>query len=563
MRRRSHGLTLVETLVVLAVAGLLMAILIAILLPSADRKVRLEAERLAAFLTAASAESVMRDAPVRVVFDIDQGKAVRQVAKLGADITSALWQEDEKAEAFEVDSPVAFDTVDSAESPQQTSGDGYLIFRGERTEGAAVVLGHKEEEVFYTVLVPPNGAEIKVERGRQGRPSGGGTPLNRDLQPFADAMDTGGKLANMPTGGLGGVNPNNLNLGGNNPTRTAKRKSKGLDSRPNTNPPAQADPVTPSTNTGNDGVTPSAPKPALNSAKNEPPPVEPDPVPPPDPTPDAPPGGLGTTCLNDLQCGPADGWAKCNTAFGVCEIDPVGRALRMTDISVTQPADPQIRNIVESVLETQIALGRLHLLTYFDSGKVWLVQGERAGEQTTQNDALIKRFRQVNSFPSYPGADLPSEGYTCDENRRCEVAFELADEEIQIYIQKFDNPPVNTCNYSVLTLQVSVEVRVTIADDLSTTVTGGAEDNQPNSYIRLTALLGTGAARNVPVQGQTLYDLLQEEIPLESAAPDDVGDINGDGQPDSWRFVFEGSAEAVSLAQPPVEDPNARPQFCL
>lgn len=562
MRRRSHGLTLVETLVVLAIAGLIIAVLLAVLLPSDDRKVRLEAERLAAFLTAASAESVMRDAPVRVVFDLDRGTATREFTRLGADITSALWQEDENAEIFEVRNPVRLDTVDSGESPDRTSGNGYLIFRGERTEGAVVVLG--VEQVFYSVVVPPNGAEIKVEKGRSGRP-GGGAPIDRDLRPFADALGSGlggdAVAGNLPVGGLGGANPlPNLNPNAGRNTSNRARGGRDNNRRDDAPPEPSSDPVS----STKPKTSPSPPKPPVTDKTPPPDPPEPQEPEPADPTDPDPNPQIGGACVTDVDCGPADGWAACNQATGTCELEPVGRALRLSDVTVKQPTDQQIKGPIESILKGQIAQGQLHLITYFDSGRVWLVQGQRAGEIETQSEDVIKQYRQVSSFPTYPGDDLPAEGYACDqEAQSCQVSFALAEDEIEIFIQQNTNPPPQTCNYQVLRLKVEVAVRVTLAPGLVVTETGPASDGAPETYIRLTAFLGTAAAREIGFNGQTLEGLLQSEMPLEQAAEDEVGDLNGDGQPDAWRFVFEGPAETVGLTQAPSEDPNARPQYCL
>ena len=84
MRRR--GFTIVEMMVVISIIGLLSAALVVFLLGSEDRRCRLEAERLAAYLQTASAEAVMRDGPLRVVVDLDEQKCTREISEVGADI---------------------------------------------------------------------------------------------------------------------------------------------------------------------------------------------------------------------------------------------------------------------------------------------------------------------------------------------------------------------------------------------------------------------------------------------------------------------------------------------
>lgn len=544
-RRRSLGLTLVETLVVLAIAGLIIAVLLAVLLPSDDRKCRLEAERLAAFLTAASAESVMRDAPVRVVFDMDEGTARREVAKVGADITESLWEEDEKAEVFEVRTPVRFDTVDTAESPGRTGGDAYLVFRGERTEGAVVVLGL--EQVFYSVVVPPNGAEVVVEKGRAGRPSAG-PPINRELPPM-EGLDRpiSDKVSSVPLGVADSVPGFNRPGGQVNPSRRPgnNRRTETPPADPGTAPTNNPPPTPPPTPPA---VTPDKPPP-------DPPPEEPSPPSDPDPPQDVP-NAIGGSCTTDADCGSVDRWSGCLTGANVCVLRPEGRALRLRDVTVVQPADQQIKGLVEPILRSQVALGRLHLVTYFDSGRVWLVQGQRIAEPIVVSTGQeLKQFRQSASFPSYPGSELTDAGYRCDDATRvCEVDFDL-EGEVRLFIPKGTQPALGVCGYDILAIQASASIQITVAEGLGALAAEG-------NTLRLTTVLGSGAARNLIYQGRTLYDLLQGEIPLDGADAEDVADLNGDGVADAWRFVFEGPVEEVWLNEPPSEDPNARPEFC-
>ena len=559
MRRRNLGLTLVETLVVLALVGLLVVLLFAILMPDDDRRCRIEAHRLTAFLTAASAESVMREAPVRVAFDLDRGTAAREFGGVSTGLDQTLWRADARADAFELSSPVRFDAIDSAASPDRTSGTGYLIFRGERTAGAAVVL--ELEQIHYTVLVPPNGGEIRVEKGRLGRPAGPpehDVPLRLAGVDGKDGIDD--TLGPMPFTGRIGTPAGPPNPAAAPPAATPSQSPPAPDPPVSADPPSNqnGDAVEPDGAGGGTGQGAGGGGDGIADGSGD--------VPPPPGEADEPEGALPEACITDAQCGPADGWAACDTAFGVCVVDPAGRALRMKNIRVVEPQVPTVTAFVESQLRAQILQGGLNLLAYFDANKVWLVQAERLGEQVAQGGSLIKRYRQVTSFPSYPGEVLGSDEYVCDEERRCRASFDLAEEEIHIYVWTGQNLP-QTCNYNVLPLRVAVDVQATLTENLASVVSGEVTDEPPASFIRLNALLSAGAAREVDVPAQTgfqnLFELMQSFAPLATSPSALTGDINGDGQPDAWRFVLQGNAESVELLEPPVQDPNARPQFCL
>ena len=130
MKTRSfnRGMTLLEIMVVIAILGLIIAVLAYYVFPSDDRRCRLEAERLAAFMTGAAAEALMRDGASRVVLNFTDQTAKREVTRQGASLATNLWDEDKKAKLFTVESPVRLDTVDTPAVPKLTSGVGYVIF---------------------------------------------------------------------------------------------------------------------------------------------------------------------------------------------------------------------------------------------------------------------------------------------------------------------------------------------------------------------------------------------------------------------------------------------------
>ena len=85
-RLRSRGLTLVETLVVLAIAVLLIGVLLFYVFPSDDYVCKQEANRLAAYIMGAQAEAEMRDGGARVAIDIARNSATRRLTALAISI---------------------------------------------------------------------------------------------------------------------------------------------------------------------------------------------------------------------------------------------------------------------------------------------------------------------------------------------------------------------------------------------------------------------------------------------------------------------------------------------
>ncbi|MBU0554106.1 type II secretion system GspH family protein, partial [Myxococcota bacterium] len=192
IQRAARGLTLIEVLVMVAIIGLLMAVLVFYLLGDDDRRCRLEAERLAVFLTAASAESVMGDGPTRVAFNFEPQTCAREVARLKAGVSGGSWEPDATADPFTVRKPVRMTEVANAHG-LLTAGTGWMIFNGQRVQGGVVVL--TLNEAIWSVVVPNGPGDIEVKQGRVALPPPASLragPIKAPLPPFPE----------LPPGGL-------------------------------------------------------------------------------------------------------------------------------------------------------------------------------------------------------------------------------------------------------------------------------------------------------------------------------------------------------------------------
>ena len=80
---RSRGLTMIELLTVVALLALLVALVVAFMFPSDDRRVKQEAEKLAAYCEAAGGEAKMSEGAVR-------GALCQPAASCGGSATRAF-----------------------------------------------------------------------------------------------------------------------------------------------------------------------------------------------------------------------------------------------------------------------------------------------------------------------------------------------------------------------------------------------------------------------------------------------------------------------------------------
>ena len=191
MRRR--GMTLIEILTVVAILGLIIAVLIVVLLPSDDRRVKAEAERLATYCTGAAAEAKMSEGAVRVALTFESGDYARESANMGADLGALNWKPDPRAKPDRVKAPVRVLSVAVPEAGEIDAGTGWVMWEDTKTRGAVVVLGLNE--ALWSVVVDPSNGEVRVEKGRSALPEAR-TPLRRKLG--AAAMSVLAEDSNMP-----------------------------------------------------------------------------------------------------------------------------------------------------------------------------------------------------------------------------------------------------------------------------------------------------------------------------------------------------------------------------
>ena len=163
-RHNERAFTLMEMLITLSIIGLIIVLLVITLRPSDDRRCRLEAERLAAYLSGAANEAKMRSGAVRVNFDFaGQGSAQRQITELQVESTQIGWRDQGKVHT--IDQPVKLTEVETHLNGISTNGDqNFFLFRSSYTPGGVARLVLKK--VMYSVIVPSNGEPPRVELGR-------------------------------------------------------------------------------------------------------------------------------------------------------------------------------------------------------------------------------------------------------------------------------------------------------------------------------------------------------------------------------------------------------------
>lgn len=210
--------------------------------------------------------------------------------------------------------------------------------------------------------------------------------------------------------------------------------------------------------------------------------------------------------------------------------------------------------LLEAAIRAQIEQDAFNLLVTTDSGRLFLIQAERAGDFDV-GGGLWPLYRQVGWLPG-DLLDLVDDWGCSGEDgsgEHCTAGAASAGAPIDLWLP-LDRPVEGTvCAYHDIAVHLDLTLEVDLMPGLH--VAGGA-----GSVMEW--ILSVGAARQVTFDGASLDTLLHDDRPLPDAPDDEVADLNGDGQPDAWRFRFAIDLEMVGLDRLPAEDPDARPPFC-
>ena len=329
MRRTARGMTLIEILVVIAIIGIIVAAMLVALFPSDDRRVKGEAERLAAYLEAASAQAKMNEGPVRVELAFETGEYHRESAKVGAQLGERNWATDASAKAERVRAPVKLAAVLMGGAGEVSSGTGWFLWEDTRTAGGVAVL--ELNEAVWSVIVDPTTGEVKSERGRAAMP-GSAAPLRRKLgQDVTAALGgEGAAFETMPAGGLLGKGLSDL-PGQRGAGDGVESGSQPSDTAPSPDPTE----APPTGGTPPPTPPPSIDNPAFDAGAPEDAAPEPDVAAEDAQVPDALlPDAEVIQCSTDSDCPPVAGFNQvCVLAESApsnrCHVDPRGRTFKV------------------------------------------------------------------------------------------------------------------------------------------------------------------------------------------------------------------------------------------
>lgn len=535
-RLRSRGLTLVETLVVLAIAVLLIGVLLFYVFPSDDYVCKQEANRLAAYIMGAEAEAEMRDGGARVAIDIARNSATRQVTRMGADVTRDLWEEDKKAEHYKVKSPAIIEAVDTPGLPNLRNGIGYVVFMGTRTEGAVVVLS--VDKAVYSIIVPPAGGEIRVEKGRASIP--GANQFERikipDLTGYSDVVKK--SKGSFPSGGLPPSSP--MTRRAPSRSNTSKKKATSAKDVKKISPPPDSYSPTPSEYESSKPSYPSTPNLNSGSGSSKTVPNNENSA---DPA-DEPQQNNEGPCQSYADCVDDGPWRICRS--GRCVVWPYERTLMLSSVQVQEPS--QLAEVLEGILGNLINEGQLNLMLNLDQPSPWLIQGARTG-----SFGGLPKYGQSDSFPTYRGVTSIIMG--CEAGI-CQASFrpDNEDKSLTLYIRDLlVDEDSDECKYQPLEL---IDVHATGIVNVQKQP-GVFGQQMPIATMTVRGTVRRTAARNFQVKdGESLLDTLEQYSVPENK------DTVGDGVDDGWEFVFQGPARTVFFEGDPTSRTDVMPDGC-
>ncbi|MFN3201505.1 MAG: Tfp pilus assembly protein FimT/FimU [Bradymonadia bacterium] len=561
---RPRGLSLIEILVVIALLGMILVAIIVSLTPGDDQRVRKEAERLAAYLTAASAEGLMRDGPVRVAFDLEDQRYAREVGRVGADISAAMWDPDKRAKRQTVGKPVKLTVLDLPLVGEMKSGRGWMVWNGVRTGGGVAVLEYNA--AMWSVVVDPRSGDIDVVKGRGRLPErsvarGSRYFLNDNALaglsgPGSDVLDTP-NIDDLDAGVL----PPLPNLGNDTPIEDDDDFDADLplDDEEEEEEELQGPQDTP--------VEEDDDPEDLDAGVDD--------------TPDA---DLG--CTRDEDCkdpgDPSTEFHRCylppGEAGGTCVFDPAGMDFRVDRLTVTQPQG-LLATLMSAVLQDGINRRRTNILFSFPyrdaPGQAWLYGPSDTisqGMYISQAETNGSSYQSKLDLPSFNMGLLNMRGVTsaqgnvsqvqyCDElnasrggactleMQKRDSAFSGTAGRLEFYAQGGRIPGTRTECLIRFVLPSTTIVQF----DLS-------YDRGWNADINMLAVINTSHADETELPENVIPAELKEALDDQNAEyytlreifkalgmADPTYDQNRDGVKDSWQMGFQGTASLVEL----------------
>ena len=572
-RGRVRAVTLIELITVIAILGLIAGVLLVLLFPSSDRRVRLEAERLAAYLINAGAAAKMSDGPVRVVFTFEGGKYARELSKVGADLGARSWALDEGIAGTEVRKPVTLALVIMPEVGELISNQAFIVWEAERTSGGLVLLKHEEAE--WSVVVDPRTGEVRSMKGRDTLPSAGdglrkrppgfgSTALSagdtgmetEDLDRLAQSFKhlrppaTPGSTHRLPPSDGSQEDPSNPAAGGGG-GETSAPASRTPDPGQTDDPPVEPIDDEPEAEDDDEEPDLSAVQPdAFTDASFGS-----------DASPTGEPAEDGTRCgsFGDLDLVSVDG--ECNG------LDLSGVAFIAESLQVPAYLPDLIETQINTALDLSLSEGNYRLFTYFDGSAsmlapdntlragAWVVQEANEGNsEGTFTEAFGTTRTRAAKLLLEPAVESPAGGFQSmavllgpDVRFQGDAAGQMRRLQLNLYLPRRGQ----TC-----------------ADQLAVAVAFRLEMRPDQDGLVRTAKLNLDACWS-PSAVDTLArvaggDLLQGQAVNNVLSGFGVPrcDLNLDGVLDGWSLPLTAHMKRVRLSINPQAHQNTTPNIC-
>jgi hypothetical protein len=532
-------MTLLEIMMVVAILALLVVAMVVYLLPSDDRRVRMEAERMAAYLQSAGAEAVMRDGPVRVAFDFGEQTYDREVARVGADIRAQPFEDDPGAERNRMREPVRLTQVLLPAMGDVSSGSAWMLWKGRDTEGGVAVL--ELNEAVWSVVVDPNNGDVRAERGRATLPVRG-PGLGRS--PFARGMPGLG-------GASGDMSADDVLAGLGRAIAEATPPIGGPGDPPRDGVPEDGDEPAIDPDDPLDGVPGDVPNPNNPPSEPEPPDFdagvdEPDAEAEPD---------AGPKCTRDDECQQLE---VCDTNAGECVYDPRRQEYRLTTVQVMSNAPGDLKTFLNKALQIAVESNQFNLIVKVDGFaggagptesqpvRAWIAQGQLGNAPGDLPSYAVQAY-----LPTLMAFGTPS-GPPCAMNgEHCYLlqAFDATEaNKLRMWIPT--PTEIDGCRYQQFTLVATV--RLELRNDPA--------GRYPKGHLVVEGVIPRKDAEKYLFNYGGSLRSLAEVFDQFNYAPD--ADSNNDDEYDAWRLSFGGEVSSVRLQGQPASSIGVTPPGC-